>query len=102
VHDATVTLVVLTGEIDMRCRPQFTRVLAETAAGPPRDVTVELSGVSFLSSDGLGFLLSLRQQALDAGRSLRLVDPPGFVLRALYITGLSEVFSIVGGAGSPG
>ena len=90
----TEVRVVLSGEIDMQCRPRFAEVLGEIRAGPLRDVTVDMAGVSFVSSEGLGFLVSLHEQSIEIGGALTVLDPPRLVIRALELTGLKDLFTI--------
>lgn len=88
--------LVLSGEIDMGCRPEFDEALAEYTKDGPSDVTVDLSDVTFLSSDGLGFLVSLHKHAIENGRSMTLQSPPHVVTRVLDVTGLNQLFTISG------
>jgi anti-anti-sigma factor len=86
--------VTLAGEIDMTCRPELEAVLETTRALPPSDVTVDLTGVGFFSSDGLAFLVQLYQQVHADGYDVVLVDPSPITLRALTLTGLTELFTV--------
>ena len=63
---------------------------AETA-GPLR---LDLAGVSFVDSSGLGAMLHLQKQAEHLGRSLELHSPSVAVLQTLHLTRLDQAFSL--------
>ena len=55
---------------------------------------LDLAGVTFLDSTGIGALVSLRNAAGDYGRTLVLRDPSPATTRLLQLTGLSDVFDL--------
>jgi anti-sigma B factor antagonist len=88
------TVVQVVGEIDVYTAPQLREMLdAEIDAGR-YDLVVDLSGVSFMDSTGLGVLVGrLKQIRLNDG-SMRLVCAHDRVLKVFVITGLDKVFAI--------
>jgi anti-anti-sigma factor len=88
--------IELSGEIDLACRPQLDEILTKVTAAPAADVVVDLSGVTFLSSDGLGFLSQIHVHASSGGCEVALLGPSPVALRALQITGFDQVFRIAG------
>jgi anti-anti-sigma factor len=88
--------IELTGEIDFATRPKLAEVLAQITAVPSAPVLVDLSGVTFLSSDGLGFLSQLRHHATTGGHEVTLHRPGRVALRALEVIGFDLVFPITG------
>lgn len=88
------TVVQVVGEIDVYTAPQLReRLDAEIDAGR-YDLVVDLSGVSFMDSTGLGVLVGrLKQIRLNDG-SMRLVCAHDRVLKVFVITGLDKVFTI--------
>ncbi len=88
------TVVQVVGEIDVYTAPQLReRLDAEIDAGR-YDLVVDLSGVSFMDSTGLGVLVGrLKQIRLNDG-SMRLVCAHDRVLKVFVITGLDKVFAI--------
>lgn len=88
------TVVQVVGEIDVYTAPQLReRLDAEIDAGR-YDLVVDLSGVSFMDSTGLGVLVGrLKQIRLNDG-SMRLVCSHDRVLKVFVITGLDKVFAI--------
>lgn len=94
--DGRAVVVAASGEVDMGTAPQLRRAIhdafvhaAETAATA---VVVDLSGVAFMSSPGLGALISAHDVAVE--RSMSLLVATGAeqgVLRPLQATYLHTV-----------
>jgi anti-sigma B factor antagonist len=55
-------------------------------------VVLDLSGLRFVDSQGLGLLLSLRNDAKRNGHSLTLVRGPAVVQRVFALTGTRGLF----------
>lgn len=84
--------VDLQGDVDMATVPAWKRTaLAVIADGADSRVTLDLSGVAFIDSTGLGLLIDLRNAAADAGRELLIVNVPHHVRRLFEITGLVRI-----------
>ena len=83
------------GEIDMLSETELLQGLSnalewEHATG----IIVDLSGVTFFSSSGIGALASAHASARERGMSLRAVVPVGSsTLRALTLTGVTDVIT---------
>jgi anti-anti-sigma factor len=70
-EDARAT-VALEGELDLETAPQFRERLAEAEDGA-RTVVIDLRGVTFMDSCGIGELVGANQRAHRAGRRLIVV-----------------------------
>lgn len=57
-------------------------------------LTVDLSGVSFIDSTGLGMLVTVLREARDMGGSVVLVNVRPEVERVLSVTGLDHLFGL--------
>jgi anti-sigma B factor antagonist len=97
----------LAGEVDVATAPRLRdRLVQLVTDGPPR-VVVDLSGLSFIDSMGLGALVSGLKRARAHDGDLRLAGPTDHVAKVLSITRLDQAF-VVGEsveaalAGSPG
>jgi anti-sigma B factor antagonist len=66
-----------------------------------RDVVVNLSGLSFVSTTGLVLLDRLARCVARKGGSLSLTDPSAVAQRVLDITGLADRFTIQAEAALP-
>jgi anti-sigma B factor antagonist len=82
---------IVGGEEAVLLRDKVKRLLAGAT-----DVVLNLSGLTFIDSAGLGALVSLLTSSRAAGRMLRLVSVRGRVRQLLDITRLSSVFEIYG------
>ena len=92
------TIVSLAGEIDMSTVSRLSKVVndvlvAAEAAVPPR-VVLDMDGVTFCDSQGLGTLVVLSRKATMAQSCLVLVNVGDFLLRVLDITGLRDALMI--------
>ena len=85
------TIARIGGEVDMLTAPRLRDTLSPVINEPGADVVLDLDGVTFLGSNGLGALVELSQQAQAAGTALRLVCATKIVTRPLALTGLDQV-----------
>ena len=87
--------MTLVGEIDMSTVQRLAEVVDEILLtdAPPRMV-LDLSGVTFCDSQGLGTLVVLSRKATMAQSYLVLINVGDFLLRVLDITGLRGALAI--------
>ena len=85
--------VAVAGEVDAYTAPEMRAHLLD-ALRQHQTLTVDLSAVTFMDSQGLAALLSARQEAASYGRSLRLEGVPRRVLKLLQLTRLDTIFTI--------
>jgi anti-sigma B factor antagonist len=94
-HDnGDVTVVSVKGEVDLYTAPGLKDRLADLVSGGRTRLAVDLGGVEFMDSTGLGVLIGGLKRCKEAGGSLALVAPREPVIKVLSITGLDKVFSI--------
>lgn len=91
--DSWVVLEVR-GEVDVHSAPELLKRLTKVLDAGNKAVIVDLNGLAFIDSTGLGTLVAARNQAAAAEASLRLVCQTERVLKLFRITGLHDVFSI--------
>ncbi|HUW56589.1 MAG TPA: STAS domain-containing protein [Planctomycetota bacterium] len=91
-----VGLVCLEGEIDFSVLPDMRTALDQAVASKPLSLLVDLSGVTFIASDGLGVLIEAQRKADDDGRKFDLVHPQPHILGMLRKTQLTRLFKIFG------
>lgn len=91
----TETVVALTGEIDMSTVQRLATAVDEVLGGdtPPR-VVLDMAGVTFCDSQGLGTLVVLSRKATMAQSYLVLVNVGAFLIRVLDITGIRGALMI--------
>lgn len=96
-RDGCLVLVVR-GEVDLstggRLLEAGSAALRESTGRP---VVLDLTGVDFLSSSGLGLLVALHEDGQDLAVPLRVVvDPSRPVIRPIRTMGLDDVLALYG------
>ncbi|ASW53176.1 STAS domain-containing protein [Plantactinospora sp. KBS50] len=84
----------LAGEIDMLTAVRLSAVVNEALAEPPPRIVLDLAGVTFCDSQGLGTLVVLSRKASHAQSLLMLTNVGEFLIRVLDITGLRSALMI--------
>jgi anti-sigma B factor antagonist len=92
--DGKVSLFALHGSLDLATSPSLRAALLEAADHDKHEIVVDLSGLNFLDSTGLGALIGAQKRATEHHGSVRLVAQEGQILRLLRITGLLDVFHV--------
>lgn len=88
------TVVEAAGELDLYTAPRLRELLLALDAEGRHRVVVDLAGLSFIDSTGLGVLVGGLSRTREAGGDLALVCASERVLRPFQITGLTEVFAV--------
>lgn len=84
----------MTGEIDASTEQRFRDGLTSVLSDGVSRLVVDLDGVRFLASAGIGVLMGVRRVLIDSGGSLVLAAPHGEVAQVLAMTGVSEVIPV--------
>ena len=82
--------VVLSGRFDASQADKAESFLAEVKDSR----VVDLKDLSYISSLGLGVLLSAQKRLMASGHSLRLVNVRGHVREIFHFSGFEQVFEI--------
>ncbi len=90
----TQAVVDVKGEIDVYTAPKLREKLIELVSEGSYDVVVNLEGVDFLDSTGLGVLVGALKRVKAHDGSLSLVCTQDKILKIFKITGLTKVFPI--------
>ncbi|MFG1695654.1 STAS domain-containing protein [Nonomuraea sp. NPDC049309] len=94
-HDHGGSVVVrLSGEMDVDNVSQVRKCLDEAVAADEPRLVVDLTGLTFIDTTGLGVLVRLLASLRERGRTMALVAPDGVVLRRLRRTNLAPLFPI--------
>lgn len=87
-------ILVVAGDLDIASEVELVvrgrEFLASSDVGV---VELDLGGVTFIDSSGLGALVRLHKLAQSAGRRMVLANVPPRVARVLSLTGLSDLFA---------
>jgi anti-sigma B factor antagonist len=87
-------VVQLTGEIDMLTSTRLSDAVNELLNDAPPRIVLDLTGVTFCDSQGLGTLVVLSRKATTARSVLVLTNVGDFLIRVLDITGLRSALMI--------
>ena len=91
-REGTTAIVAATGEIDLSNVGDLRAAVTEAASGAEK-LALDLSGVEFIDSTGLGGLLELRSTLRARSVTLEIVAGDGPVRQAVEITGLGELLA---------
>lgn len=88
-------VIAVSGDLDIATADQLFRDANEALrAHAPTTLVLDLAGVAFLDSSGIGTLVELRNVAGDTGGEVVLRRPSVRTRRLLEITALDSVFSV--------
>ena len=88
-------IVKCAGEIDAHTCGQMEKAFAEVLAAGVKYIIVDLSGVTYMASRGLGMFLNARKQLDERSGNLILVAPNGVVESTIGVLGFDSIFTIV-------
>jgi anti-sigma B factor antagonist len=90
--DNGITVVAPTGRLDVAGAPALKEAISEVVKnGPPR-IVIDMEGVSFVDSTGLGSVISALKQIRGSQGELRLAAPNQQARVVLELTTLDRVF----------
>ncbi len=88
------TVIEVEGEIDVYTAPKLRDAITDLVAGGAYDLVIDMGGVEFLDSTGLGVLVGGLKKVRVHDGSMRLVCTSERLLKIFRITGLAKVFPI--------
>lgn len=88
------TVVVVSGELDVFTAPKLDELLAESMESGAVNLIVDLTGVTFLDSTGLGSMVKGLKSAREKGGSLRVVAADDRIAKVFRITGLDQTMAL--------
>lgn len=88
------TVVQVVGEVDVYTASVLREKLADLIDADHTDLIVDLTGVGFLDSTGLGVLVGALKKVRGFGGRLVLVIDQEKVMKVFRITALTQVFTI--------
>src|ERR1700756_1093477 len=93
-EDPGFTVIAVSGEIDVYTAPKLREKLISLVEDGSYQLIVDMEGVEFLDSTGLGVLVGGLKRVRAHDGWIDLVCTQGRILRIFRITGLNKVFSI--------
>lgn len=94
-RDDDITHVVLAGRLDTTAAEELGKSVSDAMAGQNRPAIVDVSGIEFLASMGIGLLLANSKRLTKAGHKLVILNPQGMVDVVLKASKMDKVMSIV-------
>ncbi|MCH9816850.1 MAG: STAS domain-containing protein [Actinomycetia bacterium] len=90
----SITVVAVSGELDVFTAPQLESALNDLVTAGRVEIVVDLSGVSFLDSTGLGAMVKALKWVKEQSGSLTVVAADERIVKVFKITGLDDVMSL--------
>lgn len=90
------TVVQIQGDVDAHTAPELRAHLLELLRSGDRHLVVDLDGVEFMDSSGLGVLVAVRRRLHNNDGLMRVVCSREPILKVLRITALDRAFPIHG------
>jgi anti-sigma B factor antagonist len=94
------SVLALSGDLDLAAVPQLREEAAGRISSGTGALCLDLGGVTFLDSSGLGVLVELRTRARSNGVGFELQNVPSGPARIITIAGLAETLGL--GSEAPG
>jgi anti-sigma B factor antagonist len=92
--DGDTTTLTVVGEVDLATSPDLRERLAALENTGVRDLVLDMAGVNFCDSTGLGVLVGARKRFKAHGGGMTLVNVQDSVRRVFELTGLIDTFGI--------
>lgn len=89
------TVVTVVGQLDVATAPEFRQVLVEAQFGGASQVVVDVSGIEFVDSMGLGVLVGGHKRARTHEGRFVVAGPSERLRQLLELTGLDTVLVVV-------
>jgi anti-sigma B factor antagonist len=88
------TVVAVEGELDLYTAPQLRDAVLAAVADGADHVVLDLTGVPFMDSSGLGVVVACLKRLREGGGDLAVVTPPGSPpTKLLSLTGLDRAIA---------
>jgi anti-sigma B factor antagonist len=89
-------VVAVRGEIDLFTAPELKQKLTDAIEGGKSRIVVDLTETSFLDSTALGVLIGAVKRLRSRDGALVIVNVDQNIAKTFEITGLDQIFTIVG------
>jgi anti-sigma B factor antagonist len=94
--DAERHIVAVRGEIDLFTAPELKQKLTDAIEGGKTRIVVDLTQTTFLDSTALGVLIGAVKRLRTRDGALVIVNVDQNIAKTFEITGLDQIFTIVG------
>lgn len=94
VADGSGAVLLLAGELDMATAPDLRQAIVTAVAEGSTDLVLDMRGISFCDSVGLGIIVGGLKRTRSHGGDLRLRGVPARLAETLALTGLDRAITI--------
>jgi anti-sigma B factor antagonist len=94
--DAERHVVAVRGEIDLFTAPELKQKLTDAIEGGKTRIVVDLTQTTFLDSTALGVLIGAVKRLRTRDGALVIINVDQNIAKTFEITGLDQIFTIVG------
>jgi len=94
-QDGDITVLTLHGYLDAHTAPQFEKTIQEEFNAGHVRIVVDCTGLTYISSAGLGVFMSFIEDVREAGGDIKLCSIVPAVYQVFEILGFPELFDIV-------
>lgn len=93
--DGDTVIIKIEGEIDHHTAKEIrTKVDAIVMSARPKEIALDLSGITFMDSSGLGLIMGRYALASEVGAQLCVLTPTDAVARIMLMAGLDKIVPI--------
>lgn len=93
-QEGKVTVIELSGEIDVSCAPQLKDLLQGLVDDGKNRLLINLAGVSFMDSTALGIFINASKRNQQAGGAIKFANPQNELRKVFSLTQTDKIFSI--------
>lgn len=89
-----IPIIELEGEIDLSTSPILKETIYKILDSGHKNIILDLAGVRFMDSTGLGVLVAALKKASTQDGSVKLICANASIMKTFTLTGLDKVFLI--------
>ena len=86
--------IAITGDIEMMTIKDLKTKLLDIGSSEDKDIELDLSGVNYIDSSGIGVLISLLKIQKSKGKYFKITKISPKVSNVLKLSSLSDIFEI--------
>ena len=88
------TLIRVAGEVDLYSSPELRKVILKSIPSSRAELTIDLSGVTYIDSSGVATLVEGLRSSREKGAAFVLLSPSPSVMQVLELARLDSVFEV--------
>ncbi len=93
-HNERTAVISMSGQLSAMSADQLREAVASAIEHHQNHVVLELRGVDFIDSSGLGAVIGGLKSTRQAGGDLRIVDPSAQVMMILRLTNVDQILPV--------